>query len=649
MSNRHFLRTLGVRLTMQFAGGVLCLAAVAGAAPVSIYVDGVLGDDASATCAEGDVYRTIQAAASCALDAKKDGTSTTIIIRAGTYREAVSLWLDPVVYADNMTPIVFSVEAGHENQVTVKGSDRVEGWVDEGDGLYSLVFPSYPLSLSPQLPAGQPQMPDITRRREMVFADGQYLAQVEFGTPQANGDGTFAVAPDGTITIAPHDGVLDEPGVEVAVRDHAFKLQHVHNVSVVGGITFAHAATPWENGKAAVVFSDCKQATCADNRVVWNNGDGLWLGNESTGSRISRTEMNRCGKSGIGTFRAYDLVVAECETSRNNWRGALGGYYGWWLGNKFTYSRGLTVRDHLSAENESRGLWIDLDNEDVWIENAVVERNLKDGIFLEASQGPITIRNSRFAENGEHGVKGANAERVTLCGVTSVDNALEQIRLTADGGDGPRDVQNHQTGQTMTLWLKEWTIHHCVFGRDDGGQPPLLRSTLLDGGTDDWSLFLADFDADLNCWYHGLRADVFEVDELGATLDLAGWQLETGQEAGSTYHSTGATCAASCEVVSVGESTPVPALAAPRLAARANPYASTLRLSVDLPVGSMATLEVYTVDGRFLLSRELGWLAHGHHEVALDDPAARSARGVRLVRLRTEQGATATLKVVRLP
>ncbi|MEM7113864.1 MAG: sugar-binding protein [Chloroflexota bacterium] len=515
---------------------------------VMLHVDGINGQDDSAPCVPDQIYRTIQAVADCALAFKKAGTPVDVLIQAGTYRESVNLWLNPAVHGDNQTPIAFMAAAGATHQVIVTGSELFSGWTAQGNGLYTLLIDTYPLSLSPQLPGGQPQMPDIVRYREMVFADGQHLTQVENGTSQSSGDGTFKVdRATGLVTIAPFGGVLNHPFVEVAVRDFAWKQNHVNNVTIEG-LVFQHAASEWENGRSALSFAESDSLVFTNNRVQWNNGDGLLIAQFSHDVRIERTQMNHNGKSGIGSFRSYNLLVADSETNWNNWRGALGSYYGWWLGNKFTYSRGVHLLNHVSIGNESRGLWFDLDNEDMVIENATVADNRRDGIFLEVSQGPITIRNSRFEGNGEYGIRGANAEKVTLERVEIINNELEQLVLTADNGDGPRDLTNHETGELMTLWLKEWTIRQSVIGRDDGGDAALVRSSLLDDHVDelDWQIFLADFVAEGNCYFAGGGTAVFDLadpQQVNSPTDFAGWQMETGQEGNSTFQQAAELCA----------------------------------------------------------------------------------------------------------
>jgi len=178
-------------------------------------------------------------------------------------------------------------------------------------------------------------------------------------------------------------------------------------------------------------------------------------------------------------------------------------------------------------------------------ENALVLNNQLDGIFLEVSQGPITITNSRFSGNGEHGIKGANAENVTLNGVEITDNKLDQLRLTADGRDGPRQQRNHETEEIMSLWLEDWTIENSVIGNSTESTLPLVRSTLIDDpDDDDWTRFLDSYKAQNNCYYHANNALPFKIDDprsITSPANLASWQSETAEK-NSEFYSTSSRC-----------------------------------------------------------------------------------------------------------
>lgn len=511
-------------------------------------VDSINGNDTSSealNCLTNTTFQTIDAAVDCALGKKKIDLSSQILIRDGVYRETIDLWLNPDMYLNNLTPII--VQAETTGNVIISGSDRINGWVSVGNGLYQRTINEYPLSLSTQLSSPAPLMSELTRRREMVFADGLWLKQQLDGTTLQAGQ--FSVDANGTVTIAPHDGILDDPFVQVSIRDVIWKQNWVNNITVEG-IRFQHAASLWDNGRAAVTIGGSRHFTMIDSEIFWNNGVGIFLGSgtgeNTSDSTILRTAMNRNGKGGINASKAYNLQIKQSETSRNNWRGDIGGYYSWWVGNKFTYARGFLLEDHIANENASRGIWFDLDNEDVIIRRLHSEDNRLDGLFLEVSQGPFLVTESTFINNGRHGVMGANTEQVTLDGIRSVYNQSDQINLTADWFDGPRDQINHVTGETMTLWLQNWTIQNSIIGTDSGSDGFLAQSTLEDDADgNDWTLFRDSYSAQYNCWFHTSETAVFRIED-PLTIptnqpDFAGWQTESGESASSTFQ-TSDTC-----------------------------------------------------------------------------------------------------------
>ena len=68
-------------------------------------------------------------------------------------------------------------------------------------------------------------------------------------------------------------------------------------------------------------------------------------------------------------------------------------------GNKFVHTSGLVIRGNYSHHNFGNGLWVDINNVDVSIENNRVVANERNGIFLEISCGGV-VRNNYVEGNG---------------------------------------------------------------------------------------------------------------------------------------------------------------------------------------------------------------------------------------------------------
>jgi len=275
--------------------------------------------DNRSNCVENTVFITIQDGIDCAIRQKKQGISTVLNIDAGTYRASVKLWMPENNV--NTTPMLIRASGG---KVTLSGSDLFADWTALGGGLYQRQIPGYPLSLSPQL--DESPMPPLTRYRELVFANGRWLAQIESDRDQQSGDGTFKVnRANGTVTIAPHSGVLNNPQVEVGVRDYVWRQDHVHDVTIEN-LIMQHSTTEWKNGVAAVAVADSDRARLNELTVHWNNGDGLFL-SKGENVTVDASVANYNGKGGMGAFQLYDSLIVDSVTNRNNWRGNVGGYY----------------------------------------------------------------------------------------------------------------------------------------------------------------------------------------------------------------------------------------------------------------------------------------------------------------------------------
>ena len=179
--------------------------------------------------------------------------------------------------------------------------------------------------------------------------------------------------------------------MEVAVRPKLFAASDKTNI-VLRGIIFQHANTALD--EPAVRFYESSDILVEDCQFRWNNWGGLGLG-RSRNVTARRNGASHNGGTGIGTWKTNTLVFEDNETSHNNWRGKKGGFTGWAVaGMKNLYMHGGIFLRHKSVDNQTHGIWFDTDCENILVNEAVFCSNLRYGIYLEANQGPITIRNS---------------------------------------------------------------------------------------------------------------------------------------------------------------------------------------------------------------------------------------------------------------
>ena len=163
-------------------------------------------------------FKTISAAAEKAINNQWDNIGTKVLIAAGTYREHIDLSdYGPV---DKEVPVI--LEAQTPGSVIISGSDIWTGWQpQDGSSVYTHAWP-YDWGRA-SIPPGWPDMADIVRRQEMIFVDGQALAQVL--SRQDLEAGTFYISEaSGDVSLWPPAGMsMNGARVEVATRSHVFE------------------------------------------------------------------------------------------------------------------------------------------------------------------------------------------------------------------------------------------------------------------------------------------------------------------------------------------------------------------------------------------------------------------------------------------
>jgi parallel beta-helix repeat protein len=222
-----------------------------------------------------------------------------------------------------------------------------------------------------------------------------------------------------------------------------------------------------------------------------------------------------------------DLVVEDSETSYNNWRGALGGFTGWSIGNKILSAHRLRIYNHRAIENASRGLWLDYDIADVVVDSLVAVGNKRDGIWIEASQGPITVTRSTISGNAEAGIHSTFSRNVVVDSNIIEGNGEAQLKI---GGASTRVVRDFESGRDLHLSAGGWVITRNVFGissdNASDGVLTVLRTEAMSNA--DWSGFARTVVSNENVFDAAESAVVFQV--LGRRMGLTSWRRLTGQD-----------------------------------------------------------------------------------------------------------------------
>ena len=355
-----------------------------------------------------------------AVNRAKPGTD--ISIAPGIYRETIQM--RRVNSGTAEAPIV--LESQRPGTVILSGSDRWGNWQPEASpGVYSHAWP-YHWGVSADPFAGAAPMQPLGRRAEMVFVNGGWYRQVLSRSqmvPQ-----TFWVTEEtGMIYLqTPAALSIRQAQVEVAIRRQAIDMGSVWggldtphdwpSYYVLRGLTVQHYTGQGEFSLPAVAAygSHFLLENCD---ISWNNSTGLSLRGTDIVVRHCRLEHN--GYSGISVPptpvpAVKDVLLADDVTAENNWRGALGDFYGYAVaGMKMMTSVNVILRGFISRDNASAGVWLDKDNRNYLIEDSQFLRNRDPGLWLEISQGPFLVRRCVFASN-ESGVRISNSAQITL-------------------------------------------------------------------------------------------------------------------------------------------------------------------------------------------------------------------------------------------
>jgi len=483
----------------------------------TVYVDNTNPEASDAGLGTPEIpFQSLSAAVQFADQHVRAGIGTRVIVRPGIYRERVT-----VAPAENAAAAPLVIEGEQPGTVVISGADIWKGWqripgtnTCRHDWPYRWGYVPYPAKWR-----GQVVLKPIVRRREMILLNGAFLDQVL--SPRQLHPGSFYISEETqTIRAEPPRGVdLLASTVEVSVRSPLFQVSGRTNL-VLRGLVFRQANTALPD--AAVEIADSSIVLIENCEFSWNNGDGLDL-LTSHDITIKKSRAVNNGNSGIGGYELRNVLLDSNDTSSNNWRGVKGDYTGWGVaGMKLCRIHNALIQRHLALGNRARGLWLDFDVINVTIQDAEFAQNLRDHVFVEASQGPVSILNSYLggSETGA-GFSGANSHDITISGNTLCNNALAQVQVT---GDEDRSVTNWETKTTFNVRSERWTVSGNTIGRRHSSETWLQ--------TPHWPWFLRSLESNWNIWSSSVTSLPFAVGR--RSWSLTHWRDATGQDAEST-------------------------------------------------------------------------------------------------------------------
>ncbi len=351
-------------------------------------------------------YLTINQAASVA------EPGDTVTVGAGTYRE----WVKPARGGTGEDHrIVFRAARGAT--VLIKGSERVDTWKSQADGVWQAELPNslfddynpYALKLS----GGWLNYGNWHHRGD-VYLNGRAFHEMESAAEVDGAARTWhCQVSDGVTTIRANFGESD-PNTELAeinVRECIFfpeiaGLQYV----TVDGFHFMHAASNWappvlrlQTGAVGPrmgkhwIIQNCTVTNARCVGIILGQAPGVDYSDIGAyGGHIIRNNIiRRCGQAGIaGQKGATRSIISGNFIEDTNCRKEFGGWETAAI--KFhnsvdTVIRGNTIRGVYRQKQGAFGIWMDFGNQGTRITGNLIYRTEAATVFLEMDHGPTLV------------------------------------------------------------------------------------------------------------------------------------------------------------------------------------------------------------------------------------------------------------------
>jgi len=494
-----------------------------------IYVDAAAGSDSGSGTAASP-YKTIGRALTDSNKNSSKGVATRVIVNPGTYRESLDIGRSA-----GSNPAAMTLQAATAGTVIVSGADPWTGWSSYTgqSGVYTHAWP-YQWGFCPATP-GVYEAP-IAMRREMIFVNGANLTQVL--TLAQLAPGTFYVDEShGTVYVQPAPGTnMAAADVEVSTRNILLTNNNAQNV-VIRGMTFAQASN-CRDSAAAVMFNGGSNVLIDTDQFNWNNAGGLQLSGVNNFT-VQNSIANHNGESGFGAMQSKYGVWNNNQANYNTWRGAQAAIYGWNSGGfHFFQLHNNTMTNNTALLNQSHGVHWDTDTENVTASGLVLARNLRNGVLIEKSEGPVAVTGSTVCYNNRLGLAfdGGIALRASTyvnIGSTALSsNHVQQIPIVGIGS-APIQVVNYETGQVYQLQTANLTLNSNTVS--SGGTDQLLNDGYQKGAA--WDSFRSTLGSDYNTWWNGAQPKPFTVPVpyQGTNVTFDSWRSTTGRDGHSSF------------------------------------------------------------------------------------------------------------------
>jgi hypothetical protein len=513
-----------------------------------IYVDAIKGSDSNSGT-QSSPLKTIGAAASIADTNNHNSIGTRITINPGTYRESITLNHST---KDTSLPITF--EAATNGTVIVSGGTLYTGWAKYGanQSIYTNSWLN-DWGTCPQISIC-PFQQEIMQRQEMVAVNGIALTQV-LSLAQMQ-QGTFYVDEHGAqIYVWPASGTnMGTARVEVASLPTLFQISHKSHI-VLRGLTFQYANS-CRNSGAVYVTGDSSNILLDSDTFQWNNAMGLKITNPVTYFTVKNSVSNHNGQTGFQENQTKYGSWQSDIASYNNWRGAQAGYYACNTGGfHASLVHHDTVDGFTTTFNETYGIHWDTDNANISASGVNSTSNQMTGVFIEKTEGPLTISDSyvcnQVSSVGVGGLVLRNSEDVSITNSVLLNNVPAQIMVI--GQAGGINVTNWETGVTSKLVTRNFTNTSNTIQGNGSTQQVFKDSYLSDS---DWTSFQSTLTSSNNIWWNASNSStpfVVPTPRTGTSEDFSGWKSDTSTDFTSSFKAPSSNVGAACSLKAVGK------------------------------------------------------------------------------------------------
>lgn len=401
--------------------------------------------------------KTIGMATTLALGNHKRGFSSKIIIFPGIYREKIRM-----EFSNRKLDPTITFEALEKGKTIISGSEIWGNWKEtKHKKIYTHQWP-FKWGVRPYPPGweGKTILKTIVRRQEMVFVNGIKFNQVDLHSEMKPGNFFVSEENSEIMIFLPDEIDIKRGEVEVAVRSGLLNIKGKANI-VLKGLRFQHDASGLVGH--ALGITNAQNVHLEDCEFAWNSWGGYQFHNvQNVTTRRNISTHN--GGPGHTAWKVKNYLSEDDETSFNNWRGAMGNFVYWAVaGAKIMGIHDAVFRRHRAQGNHAAGFWLDYDNKNIRIEEGISCGNLKHGLFLEATQGPLTITNMKIYQNHEWGIRIVNSRQVNLQKSQIYHNRGPQIRVQ---GQKTRGVNDWETGERLNIGAEKWTLENNVIVGD---------------------------------------------------------------------------------------------------------------------------------------------------------------------------------------